>query len=125
MLAAADLDWLNTRCDALVASRGADLAPSMAWGMGARVSADGRRITVWVVREQAADLLRDVAACGEAAAVFCEPFSSRAMQFKGHDATVRAARRADQARLAEHLEHMVHEIARVGFGESFVRAAFG
>lgn len=123
--AAADASFVNERADVVVGSCGADLTPSVCWGMGCHMAADGSRLTVWVRRQQAAELLAHVRATGVLAATFTEPLTARSRQIKGGGVTVRDARQADAPILARHLDNMVREIGLVGYDEAFVRAAFG
>ncbi len=124
MINAKDVEFMNTRSDVVVSSCSVDLKPSMCWGAGGHVHADGRHVTVWLPRAQAAAMLADIEATGVVAAVFTEPFTSQALQVKGRNARVREARADDGPILARHLDNMIREIARVGFAERFVRAVF-
>ncbi len=118
------LNLLNTCCDAVVGSRSADLVPSVCWGMGFHMHADGQHATVWLARAQAGQLLADVAATGQLAVSLCQPITNISIQLKGHDAQVRDALPADDPLLQRHLANMAHEIGLVGFGVPFVHAAF-
>lgn len=124
VLAPEDIAFMNTRCDVVVGSASAAGVPSMCWGMGGHVSAQGRRVTVWLSRAQSHAVVADVRATGRIAATFCEPFTSRSRQLKGADAQVRDARQADAPTLTAHLRNMEREIGRVGFCAAFTHAAF-
>lgn len=118
------LERLNGRCDCVVSSCSAAGLPSVCWGMGSQVEMDGRRATIWVAREQALQLVSDVAATGRIAVSYSEPLTNFSLQIKGRDARVRDSRPADSAVLQQHLGNMVREISAVGFTPEFVRAAF-
>lgn len=120
----ANLEFLNTRADVLLASRSVQLIPSVCWGMGCHVDSSGPHITVWLVEAQSVTLQADIEATGAVAAVFSEPYTSYTLQIKGSNARVRKARKQDAARLKRHLEHLIYEIGRVGHDERFVRTAF-
>lgn len=117
-------ETLNRRCDIVVGSRSDRLAPSVCWGMAGRVLDDRRGVEVWVREDQGRQFLADVRATGHVAAVFNEPYTNVAVQFKGTDGCVRPATRDDADFLRRHVDHMVRELARVGFGESFARVFF-
>jgi len=121
---AALLATLNQRCDVVLSSGSAAAVPSLCWGMAGRVLDDRRTVQAWVREDQARQLLADVRATGRAAAVFSEPYTSVAVQLKGGRASVRAASQEDEAFLRQHVGHMVEQLARVNFGEVFVRSFF-
>jgi hypothetical protein len=120
----ANLEFLNTRADVLLASRSLQLMPSVCWGMGCHVGPNGPRVTVWLARAQSVALQADIEATGAVAAVFSEPYTNFTLQIKGANARVRKAVKQDAARLQRHLEHMICEVGRVGLDEAFVRTAF-
>lgn len=115
---------LNQRCDVVLSSASAAALPSLCWGMAGRLLPDRRTVQAWVREDQARQFLADVRATGRVAAVFSEPYTNVAVQFKGSGARVRAATREDEAFLREHVGHMVQELARVGFDEVFARNFF-
>lgn len=124
MIDPALFETLNTRCDVVVSSAGADRLPSLCWGMAGRLLDDRCTVEAWVREDQARQLLADVRASGRAAVVFSEPYTNLAVQLKGRDASVRAATLEDAPLLRRHVEHMVRELERVQFGEAFARTFF-
>ncbi|WP_193353136.1 pyridoxamine 5'-phosphate oxidase family protein [Alicycliphilus denitrificans] len=84
---------------AIVASRDAQLRPSVMRAVGSRIRADGRRITVFLRRSQSQLLLADIAATGHIAVVFSDPPSHRTVQVKATAALQRALRPADEPAL--------------------------
>jgi hypothetical protein len=125
MIDTARLEFINNRADVVLGSRSTDLQPSVCWGMGCHARADGRRITVWLSRAQAATVIADIQANGAVAVTFVEPLTSRSLQLKGRDARVRDAQPQDAEILERHLDNMVREVALLGFSEMLARAAFG
>jgi hypothetical protein len=124
VLSAAHRELINARCDAVVASRSADLAPSVCWAMGSYVHEDERSVTVWVLRAQAASVLADVADNGQVSVVFAVPCTAASLQVKGGDARVRNAGAADAAILRRFVDNMVREIGLVQFPEALTRTVF-
>jgi len=103
-----------------VASRNAALRPSVMRAVGTSISPDGTRITVFVSRIHARQLLLDVAATGDVAVVFSEPLSHRTVQVKARKAELRAAEEGDLPVLRRYLKSMEHELSRVGCEIPFV-----
>ena len=117
-------DTINQRSDVVLSSASASGVPSLCWGMAGRLLADRCTVEAWVREDQARQFLADVRATGRVAAVFSEPYTNIAVQFKGQGASVRPASREDEGFLRVHVNHMVHELARVNFAEFFVRNFF-
>ena len=101
---------------AIVASRGADLRPSIMRAVGSRISADGREVTVYLRRSQSEQLLRDIAQTGEIAVVFSVPSSHQTLQLKARQATQHPAGADDLPVLQAYLRSMEDEVGRVGYG---------
>ena len=95
---------------------------SLMRGLGARVSADRRLITLFLSRRQSEAVLAAVLETGVVAVVFAEPISNLALQIKGHNGRVRPIDDGDWAAVVEYQNQMVIEIGKVGFAEPFVRA---
>lgn len=124
MLSPAHRELINTRCDAVISSRSAAMAPSICWGMGCHVHEDACSVTVWVLRAQAASVLADLADNGLISVVFAVPVSSVSLQVKGRDARQRAASAADAAILHRYIDNIVHEIGLVHVREALIRTVF-
>lgn len=107
---------------AIVASRDADLRPSLMRAMGTRIEDDTSAITVYVSRTQSRQLLQDVAATGHIAVVFSEPSTHRTMQVKATSATMRNADASDVAVLARYLASMEQELGRINIPRPLTRA---
>lgn len=115
---------ITQRCDVVLSSCSEAGLPSLCWGMAGRLLDDRRTVEAWVREDHARQFLADARATGRVAAVFNEPYTSIAVQFKGRDARVQAAVQDDEDFLRTHVNHMVHELDRVGFDERFARAVF-
>jgi hypothetical protein len=105
----------------LAASRDAALTPSVMRAIGSNVEDAGRRITVYVSRRQARQLLEDLAT-GPIAVVFSEPATHRSIQVKASRCTLRDGRPEDAPLLARYLASMEREIQRVGYPPHLTRA---
>jgi hypothetical protein len=99
----------------LAASRDASLTPSVMRAIGSHVEEGGQRITVFVSRRQAQQLLQDLANGGPVAAVFSEPATHRSIQVKASRCTLRDGGAQDAPLLARYLASMEREIQRVGY----------
>ncbi len=107
-----------------VAGRDDRLVPSIAKGVGCRVSADRSQITVLVFADAGEAVLRDIAHNGLIAVVFSLPSSNRTVQFKGRDAKPVPATAADVALARRHLALFANELGKLGWREDYVQAAF-
>ncbi len=105
-----------------LASRGPDNLPNITRGIGCRVSRDRRRISIFLVENQAADLLADIRANGVIAAVFAEATSARSFQFKGSDAAVGRLKPGDARLLAAYRKAFVDEVEKLGFYRPAIEA---
>lgn len=90
----------------IVASRDAQMRPSIMRAVGARISADGQRITVFLRQSQSQQLLADIAATGHIAVTFSDPPSHRTVQVKATAAVQRALLPADEPALQRYLTAM-------------------
>lgn len=107
---------------AIVASRDAQLRPSVMRAVGARISADGRHVTVYLRPSQSRQLLADITATGHIAVVFSDPPSHRAVQVKATAARLRPVEPGDGAVLRRYLIAMQHCVGQVGYGPDYVAA---
>jgi len=97
-----------------VASPHARQRPSVMRALGSSLDAVQGRVTVYLSRAQASQLVLDVSSTGYIAAVFSEPFSHRAVQIKATRATLRNADASDVPVLARYRESMEREVQKVG-----------
>jgi hypothetical protein len=105
-----------------IASRDAERRPSVSRAWGCLVSADRRRVTVYVSPDQSAALLADIGATRQVAVVASMPSTHRTIQVKGEDAVVRALRADERAVVGRYAEAFGEELARVGHGGPFAAA---
>lgn len=124
-LTEAQAQFIQNGVSVVVASAGADLAPSQARGVGCLVAPDRRHVTVILRRSQATTLLQDLARSGLIAVVFCQPSTHRTLQVKGADPVARAAAAPDLAELARQAAAFHAELAPLGYPETFTRALLG
>ncbi|BDU78532.1 hypothetical protein [Mesoterricola sediminis] len=104
-----------------LASRSAANEPSLARALGCLVSADRRRITLFVLASQARALVKDIQAHGTLAVVFSQPSTHQSWQFKGVDAQVTGPRPGDARRVEAYQRRFVEEVRPLGFPEELVR----
>lgn len=105
-----------------VAGRDDRLVPSLAKGVGCRVSADGRQVTVLVFADAAEAVARDIACNRLVAVVVSQPSTHRTVQIKGRDAQSVPATPADVALVRRHLALFAGELASLGWDQAFVNA---
>lgn len=106
----------------LVASRDAQLRPSVMRAMGSTVSPDGRCVTVYLSRFQARQLLSDLASCARIAVTFSQPASHRTLQLKARALRLRETTPQDEAVIEHYRAGMYRAVGEVGLGPSFVDA---
>lgn len=104
-----------------VGSRDADHLPNLTRAFGCRVSADRRRVTVFVSTAQSRDVLADLRTNGAVAAVFTQPATHRTVQFKGRDAAVEPLADGDLARIERYREAFVAHLVPLGFSDLAIR----
>jgi len=102
-----------------LASCSATLRPSSCRGFACRVSADRRRITVFVRRTEASQLLQDVLSQDTLAAVYCLPETEAAIQIKGHQVSLQAASTEDMAAIEDYCQRFLNGIVQIGFDRTF------
>ncbi len=108
-----------------VATRSADLVPSLAKAVGCTVSADRRWMTVFVDREQATQIAADIAAGSPIAVVFSLPATHRTVQVKGAAVAAAPATATQQVRAAMHVDAIVEHLVQLGYREGALRSFFG
>jgi hypothetical protein len=109
----------------MLASRNAQLIPSIARAKGCRVVHDGAaKLRLFVSTAQAGELIDDVRASGMISATFSVPTTHRTMQLKGSDARITPLRPDERAAMETYVERFAAEIRPLGFSEEFTRAFF-
>lgn len=122
LLSVEHIAMIRKGVSAIVASRDAQLRPSLMRAMAADIRDDGGLVTALVARSQAVQLLQDIAATGAVAVVFSEPLSHRTVQLKAASAQMRPADAGDLPLLERYRASMEQEIGAVGHPAAFVRA---
>lgn len=102
-----------------VASCSADLRPSSARGFAARASSDRRRLTVYVRRAEATQLMQDLLAQDRIAVVFCLPETEAAIQIKGRQLSLSPATAGDAETIEAYRRAFVDGIVRLGYDRGF------
>lgn len=124
MLDATQAEFIQARVSISIGARGADNSPSITRGLGVRVSADRRRVTVLVPAQASWQVLEDLRDNGMIAAVFTRPSTHQTLQLKGVDAEVLAAVAEDRTVCAAWQESFVAELLALGYEERFARGVF-
>ncbi len=106
----------------VVASRDDRRLASIARGVGCRVEAAARRVTVFVVRSENAALLADIRRHHVIAVVFSAPASHRTVQLKGFDAREREVGPDDALQLAAYARAFDEALTGIGFGHGYAGA---
>lgn len=107
-----------------LASRDERLVPSLAKGVGCRVSERRDAVTMLVFAEPAGRLLKDIAQCHQVAAVFSQPTTNRTLQIKGRDVRIAPAGPADLALVRRYLALFAEELRPLGWDATFVHGVF-
>jgi hypothetical protein len=105
-----------------VASRSAAREPSVVRAYGCRVSAERRRVTVFVPVPRSTAVLEDLRAGGAIAVVFTLPQSHETLQLKGIRADIVPLQVGDSACVAAYVQNFTEEIGRLGYTMAFARA---
>ncbi len=108
----------------VIAARDANNVPSLFKAAACRVSADRRRVILFVDQQLGANVLRDLRAGSPIAAVFSEPATHRTIQLKGEYAEIGPATPADREYARERLESVVVHIAALDYPEAGIRCFF-
>jgi hypothetical protein len=97
----------------------AELRPSSARGFAARVSADRQRLTVYVRRAEAVQLVQDVLSQDVVAVVFCLPATEMALQIKGRQVALSVANAEEWAWVEANRNAFVDGIVKLGYDRDF------
>jgi len=122
LLSPAHIALVDSGISAIVASRDAQLRPSLMRAVGTHISPDGQQVSVFLRPSQAGQLLADIAAGGPIAVMFSDPPSNHTLQLKATGARIRPAEPGDQAVLRRYLVAMQHCVGQVGYGPDYVAA---
>jgi hypothetical protein len=106
---------ISRRVSIIVGSCDAQHRPHVMRAVGCRVSADLRRVTIFMAVTSSERVLDDLRANGQIAVVFSEPSTNHTVQFKGGDAVVEAIAPGDEATVDRYLHGFIEEIGQLGF----------
>ena len=105
-----------------VASRAAGNEPVLVRCSGCGVSADRRRVTLFLARSKSQPVIEAIGATRAVAAVFSLPSSHRSVQLKGTDAGIGAPTAGDADAVARYAEAFAREIEPLGYSGAMARA---
>jgi len=118
-------EFLMSGVSIMLASRNAQLIPSIARAKGCKVtSGDAPTLRIFISAAQAGDLLEDVRASRMISATFSVPSTHRTLQFKGNDAAIKPLQADERALIDRYVELFISSIGPLGFGAEFTRAFF-
>jgi hypothetical protein len=107
-----------------IATRDAQLLPSVGKALGCTVSADRRWVTVMIDAQRSAQVVADITAGSPVAVVFSLPATHRTVQIKGERGALAAASPTQQVRARMHFDAIVEHLAGLGYAEPALRAMF-
>lgn len=120
-LDAANAAFIRSGVMVSLASRDAQLVPSVARALGCRIAPDRRRVTAFLDAMQCPALLRDVRDTRAIAAVFSQPSTHRTIQLKGTDAALAPIEPGDPALIEANRAALVADMGPAGYDAAFVR----
>lgn len=107
-----------------IASRDAALTPSVARACGCRITADGKRLTIFLSASRAAAVLRDLRAGAPIAVVFSRPQTHESVQIKAESAAIEVLAPGDRQLIIAYGEAFVAECIALGYEEALMRGIF-
>jgi len=122
LIDASQAAWLQGPVSILIATADAGGLPALGVGLGVRVSADLRRITVFALDTVNRQILDDVRAGRGIAVAFTHSGSTRAIQLKAPRAVIAALEPGDPARLDAHAASLAREWEGQGQTPGFAHA---
>jgi hypothetical protein len=105
------------------ASRDRQNVPRIGRCLGCRVTADRKKVTVFVASSQYRAFFDAVAGSKAIAVVFSLPSTHRTLQLKGGDAAVESLAPGDVEIFTRHVGTFVEELAALGYSREVVDAA--
>lgn len=118
-------EFLMSGVSIMLASRNAQLIPSIARAKGCKVlDGDAPKLRVFVSAAQAGELLEDVRTSRMISATFSVPSTHRTLQFKGSDASVQPLQTDERAIIDRYVELFIASIGVLGFSPEFTHAFF-
>lgn len=121
ILDAANAAFIGSGVSINAASSRPGALPSLARGVGCRVSADRRSVTVLFASTPAAALLDDIRRSGAIAVVFSQPSTHRTLQLKGSNARIVPQEAGDGALTPRYTDAFIADLTPLGFSAQIVR----
>lgn len=106
-----------------LASRDIRHVPSLTRGLACRVLED-EVVVLFLLREQATDLLRDLEKCRRLAVVFSRPPTHQTIQVKGELLKIRTVAAEERPLIEGQLARVRDELIGMGFPETMLRTFF-
>lgn len=101
-----------------------NLRPCLVRAAGCRISADRRRVTVFVSASQSATVLNCVRDKGAIAVVFNQPTTHHTFQLKSPSAEIGALEDGDLEIMAHYRKAFACEVGALGFSEPLIQTLF-
>jgi hypothetical protein len=106
----------------VVGSRNAQNIPTLVRGVGCRVTANRKMVTVLLGRAQAVEVIESVRATGTVAAAFTWPKTHVSIQLKSSDAKLTQVKPGDVELVQRYADAFVAGLVPLGYAESLIRA---
>ncbi|HEX7646842.1 MAG TPA: hypothetical protein VF450_05485 [Noviherbaspirillum sp.] len=121
VLDASVAEFLQQGISVVVAARDRNNVPTVARGTGCRVSADRRRVSIFISATQGEHVLKCIRDNGEIAVVFSMPSTHRTVQVKGKDAVVGGLEDGDLQRISDYRDGFARDVSLIGFDELLIQ----
>lgn len=121
MLSKANAVFIQRFVSMSVAARNAQKRPFVGRALGCRVSADRRRITIFLSKSRAAQLLECLRDNGTIALAITRPSTNESLQFKGAVLDIVPPSADDRTEIAAYRESFVQELESLGYGREFAQ----
>jgi hypothetical protein len=114
--------FISSGVSITASSRDSRFIPSISRVLGCTTNSQGSLVRIFLVKSQALQLLRDVAATAEIAIVFSKPSSHKTLQLKGKDAHQSAILDSDLILIEGSLKGFSDDIFSLGYSREFAQA---
>ncbi|HEX4997834.1 MAG TPA: hypothetical protein VFY29_06390 [Terriglobia bacterium] len=112
--------FLESGLSITVGARDGDLRPEVVVAWAARVNTDRDQLTIFLHKEAARTILRNLRTHPEIAVAFDLPTSHRACQIKGAFVSTRSARTGERAEIERQVAAFNKDLEAIGFARSMV-----
>jgi len=121
MLSEANATFVQRFTSMSVAARDAQNRPVVGRVLGCRVSADRRRLTIFLSGSQSAQVLECLRTNGAIALAVTRPTTHETLQFKGTVLDIVPPSADDRVEIAAYRESFVEELTSIVYGPEFAR----